>query len=289
MFLLQILTNSVVLAMQVVLIALPLYMIYAVSRVYNLAIAAFATALGYGFLQMYRGTGSVILASLGSIVVALLLSWILYVMVEPFVRRGHELLALLVTFCLSVAIEVLLGLFYGNAGQAIFDTVLPTISIGGILLPYPAVVTIVAGVVFLVLLFLLLQGTGFGRMIRGLSQDFTLAESLGVYSSRLRFATYAIGILLVGFVGIAIGANTALQPYMGLELLILGFIAFLVGGFGHIWGTIVASFVLTIIPQLIIAYSPLSSSWKMLLVFVTAGVFLVFFPRGLAARSYRRC
>ena len=83
--------------------------------------------------------------------------------------------------------------------------------------------------------------------------------------------------------GVLSGHDTAIQPRMGLLLLLKGWIASVVGGIGNIYGAIVGGFVLGLIEQF--GIWDLAGEWKDAISFVLLILFLSFWPNGLLPRK----
>lgn len=98
--------------------------------------------------------------------------------------------------------------------------------------------------------------------------------------------------VLAGVVGILSGLNNAVTPGTGFYPVITAFIALLVGGLSDFRGTVVATFLLVLIPELVIALGGnvvnVSVTWKMVLVFVLALILLLIRPNGLFSALNRK-
>jgi branched-chain amino acid transport system permease protein len=104
----------------------------------------------------------------------------------------------------------------------------------------------------------------------------------------MRLVAYLFTTTIAGCIVALSGWNTALTPTMGFLPIVMAFVAFLVGGVSDVRGTIVASYLIAAIPELVVGLSPgLSLNWRMTLVFLIAAIFLVVRPRGLFATATR--
>lgn len=281
MFFLQILLNSLVLGTQILLIAIPLYLIYSVSKVFHLAVGAIATAIAYSFYLAVKLGGSFGFAALVSLLVGILFAIASYYLLDKFIERKQYLFALLISFSAGVALEALIAMTFGSAGKSIVEGVLPTFHFYGLNLTVPGFITITMGVIGLLCMGFVMQKTSFGRTLRSLAENSSSAESLGIDSNKTRFITYLIAIVITGFIGIMFGLNTALTPFMGFHTVILAFVAFLIGGTTNITGTFIASYLVAFVPQLVISYSNFSAAWHLVFVFILAAVLLLIRPKGL--------
>lgn len=287
MFFLQILLNSIVLGTQILLIAVPLYLVYSVSRIFHLAIGAISTATAYSFYLVFKGQESFFLAGLMSLAVGILFAIISYYLLEKYIERKQYLFALLVSFSAGVAIEALIAIFFGSDGKSILEGILPVYHFLGLNLTLPGLVTIIVGILAFCSMSLVLKKSPLGRTFRSLSENSVSAEAQGINSHRIRFIAYLIAILMAGFIGIMHGLNTALTPMMGFHTVIMAFIAFLIGGTTNITGTFIASYLVALIPQIIVSFTDFSASWKMVFVFVLAAFMLIIWPKGLFYSSER--
>jgi branched-subunit amino acid ABC-type transport system permease component len=287
MFFLQIFLNSIVLGTQILLIAVPLYLIYSVSRIFHLALGAISTAVAYAFYLAFVSFGSIAAAILISLFVGIIFAMISYFMLEIFVQKKQNLLALLVSFSMGTAIEALIAMSFGSDGKSIVKEVLPVFHFFGLNLTLPGFVTIVVGIIFFILSAFLVVKTPFGRVLRSLSENSSSSESIGTNSQYIRFFTYLIAIFMAGFVGIMGGLNTSLSPDMGFHNVILAFMAFLIGGVYSIKGALIASYLVIFIPQLIVSYTDFSDAWKMAFVFLLAVILLAIRPSGLFCSGIR--
>ncbi|MCH8086533.1 MAG: hypothetical protein IIC81_01640, partial [Chloroflexi bacterium] len=96
-------------------------------------------------------------------------------------------------------------------------------------------------------LVLLLKRTSFGKAVRAISDDEEVAKVVGINTTAVIAIVFFIGATLAGLAGLLSGHDTAIQPRMGLLLLLKGWIASVVGGIGNIYGAIVGGFMLGLV------------------------------------------
>lgn len=292
MYLGQVLANSIVLGTQVLLVAVPLYLIYAVARIFHLALGATAAAVAYAaYFCISHGwpIGGTVLFAL---IVALLLGALSFRLLEPFARDMQSLYGLIVSFSLGVVIEALISIIFGTDGKSFTNSIVSTLHFAGIQITVPGVITIIGGVVFACFTAIVVRHTPSGRLVRSIAENPFAVESLALNQSRIRFFVFLISAVIAGGIGVLTGLHTALTPLMGFNLIIMAFIALLVGGVHDIRGTIVASYLISLIPELIISFSggtySISPTWKMFLVFVVAVLMLSVRPEGIFAAAKRK-
>ncbi len=132
-------------------------------------------------------------------------------------------------------------------------------------------------------MWLLLKQTSLGRAIRAIGDDEEVSRVVGINTTVIISAVFFIGALYAAMAGILTGHDTALQPRMGLLLLLKGWIASVVGGIGNLYGAIVGGFVLGLVEQF--GIWDLAGEWKDAISFILLILFLSFWPQGLLPRK----
>ena len=128
----------------------------------------------------------------------------------------------------------------------------------------------------------LLKLTSFGRAVRAIGDDEEVSKVVGINTTVIIAVVFFIGALYAAMAGILTGHDTALQPRMGLLLLLKGWIASVVGGIGNLYGAIVGGFVLGLVEQF--GIWDMAGEWKDAIAFVLLILFLSFWPQGLLPR-----
>lgn len=291
MFVAQILLNSLVIGTQVLLLALALYLVFSVSKVYHLALGGVGTLVAYTVYWGVTKDASITMLVILGIAAALILGVVCYFLLEPFIRKQEDMLAVLVTFALLVIFESGAAIVFGSDGKSLVEGILPTISIGSAYITTPGAITIVFGIVVAILSALVVTKTAWGRLLRGIAENKNLVTSLQVNASKIRFLVFLVASMMAGTIVVLSSLNTALTPRGSFDLLVMAFVALLIGGIKDIRGTIIASYLVSLIPELIIGLSgtelQLSASWKMFFVFIIAIILLIWRPEGLLTRKGR--
>lgn len=140
----------------------------------------------------------------------------------------------------------------------------------------------VALVGFVFLLFLL-KMTSFGKAVRAIGDDEEVSKVVGINTTVIIAIVFFIGAIYAATAGLLSGHDTAIQPRMGLLLLLKGWIASVVGGIGNLYGAIVGGFALGMIEQF--GIWDLAGEWKEVISFIVLILFLSFWPKGLLPRE----
>lgn len=285
-FLVQILLNSFVDAVQVMLVACSLYLIYSVGRVYHIALAGIAALGSYAFYSLMHELGwSAMTTLMGFLGAVALMTPLHFLLLKPFLKQEYGYLGLLVSICLWTLLESLLTLGFGPEGEFLTEGVLRTFSFGPFNITAIGLWTLMLGLFVALVGLFLLYGTPAGRLIRAVKQHPANASLLGIQESKVQFGVFFIATLLACVIGLLLGVNQSISPDFMSNTAILGFLAFLVGGMHDFRGLMLASFLFMTLPEVLIYFSPaslyLSSSWEMFFIFVLALILLVFRPNGL--------
>lgn len=131
-------------------------------------------------------------------------------------------------------------------------------------------------------LLLVLKKTSFGKAVRAIGDDEEVSKVVGINTTVVIAIVFFVGAVYAAMGGILSGHDTAIQPRMGLLLLLKGWIASVVGGIGNLYGAILGGFVLGLIEQF--GIWDLAGEWKDAISFVLLILFLSFWPRGILPR-----
>ena len=140
------------------------------------------------------------------------------------------------------------------------------------------VFTIGVAIAGFVALILLLKKTAFGKAVRAIGDDEEVSKVVGINTTVVIAIVFFIGAVYAALAGLLSGHDTAIQPRMGLLLLLKGWIASVVGGIGNMYGAIVGGFVLGLLEQF--GIWDLAGEWKDAISFIFLILFLAFWPKG---------
>src|SRR4030095_2784418 len=142
-------------------------------------------------------------------------------------------------------------------------------------------IIVIAGVVAIGL-WLLLERTRLGAMIRAGVDDPDMARVVGIRVSQLFTIVFALGAGLAGFAGIIGGTTLSVYPGLDQDMLPLALVVVILGGTGSLLG----SFVGSIIVGFIYTFGPaVSPERAYFLLFLPMLLVLIFRPQGLFGRQ----
>ena len=122
---------------------------------------------------------------------------------------------------------------------------------------YNEVFLILVGLLVLIVVWLLLQRTRLGMIIRAGVQDSQMVEALGINVRTVFTLVFALGVGLAALGGILAGPSMGLSISMGEVLLINALIAMAIGGMTSYPGAAVGAVLVGLLQQFIIKYGQL--------------------------------
>ena len=267
------------------LAALGLALTFGQMGVINMAHGAFIMAGSYTAytVQSYliSNTGVAFIASL---FIGFLVGGLIGVLLEVTLiqRMYHRPLdTLLVTFGVGLILQqVARDIFGAPAVQVVTPGWLGGgVEVLGAVVPKTRIFIMLLAIVCVVALAAMMKYTAMGRRTRAVVQHRELAETSGISSRRTDLTTFFIGSGLAGVAGVALTLIGSTSSNTGTSYLIDAFLVVVVGGLGHIKGTVIAALALGLLNSFI-EYSTTASIAKVI-VFVLIIVFLQVRPQGL--------
>ena len=199
-------------------------------------------------------------------------------------RARSPLVMLVATLGVLLALTALIVMVFEPAPRPLPEPFGNTpLNIGGATIKGFNIFTIgVAIVGFLGLLFLL-RMTKFGRAVRAIGDDEEVSKVVGINTTVIIAIVFFIGAVYAALAGLLSGHDTAIQPKMGLLLLLKGWIASVVGGIGNLHGALLGGFILGMLEQF--GIWDIAGEWRDVISFVVLILFLSFWPTGILPRK----
>jgi branched-chain amino acid transport system permease protein len=271
------------------LIASGLSLIYGLMGVLNFAHGAFLTVGAYATwwtsTHVGGGPGTKLLvgAAVGLAVGAVLAALVELVLIRPLYRRPVE--QVLVTVGLALALGALVQAIWGLDARPfpVPAWMVDTTTVLGASIPNDRFVEIATAALVLVGLLAFLRYTRYGLIIRAGVENRGMVTALGIDVRKAFTLVFALGGMAAALAGVLSGVYfSTVDPGRGTSLLIFAFIVVVIGGFGSIGGTAVASVVVGLIQQYANYYA--SSGLGDLAVVLLLALVLLARPAGLAPK-----
>jgi branched-chain amino acid transport system permease protein len=279
MFLLEQVVNGLVLGGYYLLIALGLSLIFSIGGVVNLAHGAFYAFGAYVAVALTEHIGFGPAIVLSPVAVALL-----GLLFERFILRrfytADPVLGLLVTFGLAMMAEQLLRIIFGAAplSQTMPQGLKGAVFVGDFLFSRYRLMLLGVVAVVLVGVWLLLQKTAFGRVVRAGIQRPDMVAALGIRLQPYLTAIVVLGVSMAALAGALFAPITIVHPAMGAEIITVAFVVVVIGGLGSFWGVVLAALLVGVVRGITIHFVPAAGEAS-----IYALMFLVLLlrPRGL--------
>ena len=95
------------------------------------------------------------------------------------------------------------------------------------------------GLAVIVLVWLFLEKTPYGAIIKAGAHDGEMVRALGINLTRLRLYVIGLGAALAAIAGIALTPIWGLRPHVGVDVVVPAFLIIVLGGIGSFWGAVV--------------------------------------------------
>ena len=204
-------------------------------------------------------------------------------LVRPLYGRGIDY-PLLLTFGLSYVLIDLMRFIFGIEGMPVST---PAELKGSVFLgfghfPLYRLFLIAATAVIVLGLWLFIEKTRYGLIIRAGSRDAEIVKVLGIDISKVWLLVFGIGTAIAGLSGLLAAPTRAVNPEMGIPILAESFVVTVVGGMGSLPGAVVAGLLVGIVFAMTSLVAP---EYAELSIFVLMAVVLLIRPQGFFGKA----
>jgi branched-chain amino acid transport system permease protein len=276
--------NGLTLASLYFIVASGFTLVFGLMRNVNLAHGSLYLLGGYLGYVVAEATGYYLLAVAAGFAAAALAGLVMQVTIFRFMQ-GQDLRQTMVTIGLSIVIaDLLLWIFGGQVHQ-----LSPPEWLDGPLRGIPVInayarfrlALLPVGIAIGILLWLFLNRTRVGMMIRAGVDDRAMLAASGVNVNLVFAITFAIGAGLAGFGGVVGAVELSMVPGEDVRLLLASLIVVIVGGMGSVVGAALGATMLGLAETYGLAYAP---TYSVVFTFVIMVLVLAFRPRGILGR-----
>jgi branched-chain amino acid transport system permease protein len=279
----QLLVNTLISSSILVLIGIGFAIIYRVGRFFHFAHGAILTCGAYStfLFNIWLKIPLIISIALGvvsCILVGLIIEFVVYRPLRK--KKSHTLIFLLASLGVYIIMQNIFSLVFGDGTRSIRTwEVKEGIDIMGGKITHVQILIVSVCILVITFVFFLLKSTKIGLAMNAIASSPDLAEFSGINISSIYLSTLLISSALAGIAGILIALDIDMTPTMGMNALMLGVVAVIIGGskniIGVVFGAIIISFA-----QHLTAWK-VSSLWQEVVVFVILIGFLLIKPRGI--------
>ncbi len=287
--------NGVTLAGLYFLVASGFTLVFGLMRNVNLAHGSLYLLGAYIGYEVAQRTG-IWLLGVGAGTVAMAVVGLL---MQVFIFRrleGDELRQTLVTLGISiVAADLMLAIWTGITYQigipswldgAVKLPIITTVRSNGtaVMMTYPfyRLVVLAVAIVIGVGLWLMINRTRVGMMIRAGVDDRSMLSASGINVHMVFAVVFAVGAGLAGFAGVVGGSALSIAPGEDVRYLLASLVVVIVGGMGSITGAAIGALLVGLAEQIGLVYLP---TYGIVLTFIIMVVTLAFRPQGIMGRA----
>jgi branched-chain amino acid transport system permease protein len=279
-FLAEQILNSLQFSMLLFLLAIGLSVVFGLMDYLNLShgtIYMFAAYVAFSIAQLGGSFWAALaVAPLVAAAVGVLLYFVLLKRAE---RAGHLTQVLLTVGVIYMGTD-LLRIAYGDLPKGLSQPALlgGTVDLAGIRYPAYRLFIIALGLVVMTVLYLVLERTRLGALVRAGVDDRATAETLGIDIAKVFALVFGIGTYLAGVAGVVAAPIFGIYPGMDVSIIILVLVVVVVGGLGSLRGAILGSVLIgfadtfgkILLPQ-----------FAMMMIYLVMALALIFRPSGL--------
>jgi branched-chain amino acid transport system permease protein len=279
-FLAEQILNSLQFSMLLFLLAIGLSVVFGLMDYLNLShgtIYMFAAYIAFSIAQL---SGSFWAALIAAPLVAAAVGVLLYFLLLRRAEHSGHLTQVLLTVGVIYMGTDLLRIAYGDLPKGVAQPPLlgGTVHLFGIRYPSYRLFIIALGLVVMVALYLALERTRLGALVRAGVDDRATAETLGIDIAKVFALVFGIGTYLAGVAGVVAAPIFGVYPGMDVSIIILVLIVVVVGGLGSLKGAILGS--------LLIGFADtfgkiLLPQFAMMMIYLVMALALIFRPSGL--------
>ena len=282
--------NGLSLSSIYLLVALGLSITFGLMGVINMAhgefvmIGAYMTFVTQEFFNAYMPESIGSLYYFAAIIVAFVVTFLLGCIMEKLLISrlyGRKIDSLLATWGVSLILQQAARTIFGTQGV---NVTAPSflkggVQVGGCTFSYNRIFIIALVAVTIVIVWVVMNKSGFGMKMRATMQNRPMAQCMGINSKKVDLLTFGMGSGLAGIAGCAIALLGSIDSTVGQNYIVYSFITVVLGGVGNILGTVLGSGIIGFASVFVETYQ--SSSIARAIVLILVIVFLQFRPKGL--------
>ena len=285
----QTLINGLLIGGVYALIAVGLTMIFGVMKIVNFAQGEFLMLGMYSTYLLHKAfnSASPYLLIIPVATIMFLIGLLIYkAVIHPVIGKGDTSYILL---------TVGLSFFLQNVAQVVFspnpigiETSIKnhSIKLADLAIITPRIIAFAIAAVFMILVSLFLSKTDLGRAMRATSEDRTIAQMLGINTTRTFMIAFGLGAMFAAIAGAIISPIFYVYPRIGTVFATTVYACVVIGGLGSIQGAFIGGLIIGLVEALAGSYIALQMAPSS--VFAVLLIFMLFKPEGLLGGGARK-
>jgi branched-chain amino acid transport system permease protein len=290
-----ILTDGLVYAAYLFVVAIGLTLIFGVMKILNVAHGAFyafgaygaATAVGLYFDRGLPVAGGFLAMVLAGMTLGLIIGIALERSVLRLVYGRDEVVTVLATYAVFLMLEDVITLVWGTGSYAAYQplAVAGSIAVGRLVLSGYDIGLVVFAAVLAVASNFALRRTRYGRLLTVVIFDRETAAAFGINVTVVYSVTFVIGAILGALGGAVMAPKIAVTLGIGVEIIVLSFAVVAIGGMGSIEGALVGAAIVGLCRAAAVHLAP---QIELFVIYAVMALVLGFRPYGLFVRPRPR-
>ncbi|MCY4576930.1 MAG: branched-chain amino acid ABC transporter permease [Candidatus Kaiserbacteria bacterium] len=280
----QLVVNSITAGALYAIIAIGFTLSYGVGKFFNLAHGVMTAIGAYAVFYLTKGLQiEAWLAVFIAIIFTGAVGWLLerYIYAPLRARKASTMVLLVASLGAFTALQGVLSILFSSQVQTLTQgsAVQQVVAFAGATITEIQIITIITAIATLLGFVVLLRYTLFGKSVRAVSDDEEVSKIVGINTTRVIGVVFFLAAATAGLAGILVGFDTAIEPTMGMALLLKGVIAAIVGGIGNIYGAVLGALLLGFVENF--GIWKIAGEWKDAIAFALLIAFLLFRPHGI--------
>jgi branched-chain amino acid transport system permease protein len=274
------------------LMALGLVIVYGILRLVNFAYGELVMVAGYGLLVLGDTPLPWLICAGLSITAAMIAGVLMERIAFRPVRNSSPTTMLITSFALANLLQniALLSVSPRPRAPRLPDFFVASVTIGELRIKQADLIALVVSILALVALTMFLRRTVIGLALRAAADDFTMTRLVGVKANMVVAAAFAVSGFMAGVVAIFwIGRTGQTYPTVGLQPVLIAFIASVVGGMSSLKGAVLGGYVLGFLTMALQTWLPQGvNDYRDAVLFGIVILVLLFRPEGIIKPAYSR-
>jgi len=290
-----ILTDGLVYAAYLFIVAIGLTLIFGVMKILNVTHGSFyafgaygaATAVGiYANSDLPAALGFLFMIAL-AMAIGLVMGLVLERGILRLVYGRDEVVVVLVTYAVFLILEDVIVLIWGPRSYAAYQPMVAAgnIELGELVLSNYDIVLVAIAAALAGIAYWSLKFTRYGRLLTTVIFDRETAAAFGINVTLVYTVTFVIGAMLGALGGAVMAPKMSITLGIGVEVIVLAFAVVAIGGMGSIEGALIGALVVGICRAASVHLVP---QLELFVIYGVMALVLVVRPYGLFVRAQPR-
>ncbi len=290
-----ILTDGLVYAAYLFLVAVGLTLIFGVMKILNVTHGSFyafgaygaATAVGLYYDRGLPDAGGFLFMIVFAMAIGLVLGLVLERGILRLVYGKDEVVIVLVTYAVFLILEDVITLIWGPRSYGAYQPMVAAgnVDVGRLTLSNYDLGLIVLAFLLAVAVFSALKYTRYGRLLTVVIFDRETAAAFGINVTVVYTVTFVIGAILGALGGAVMAPKISVTLGIGVEVIVLAFAVVAIGGMGSIEGALIGALIVGLSRAAAVHLAP---QIELFIIYAVMALVLAFRPYGLFTRAQPR-